>query len=233
MSFAEPIRLWFFVGLALLAASYVAVQFRSRTYALEFSDASLLDSIAEKVPGWRRHVTAVAFLGVLAALIVAFARPTAEVEVPRERAIVLLTIDTSLSMGADDVEPTRIGAAQQAAREFLDNAPDGIDIGLVSFDETPIVHVSPTDNRREVEAAINQLELGPFTNTGGAIATSLQTLDSALADLNVDPDAAPPAVIVLLSDGEPTIDDRPPIAVAIAEAVEARVAARGARGAHL
>ena len=223
MSFTEPLRLWLFVGLGAILVVYVIAQSRRGRYALEFSDASLLDAVAPRRPGWRRHVVATTFLGVLGLLIVAFAGPVTEREVPRERAIVILTIDTSLSMGAEDVEPSRIGGAQQAAREFLENAPDTIDIGLVSFDENPIVQVPPTADRGLVTDAIDNLELGPFTNTGGAISTSLRTLDNALDDLELDDDEAPPAVIILLSDGEPTIDDRPPIATAVAQSVQAGI----------
>ena len=135
----------------------------------------------------------------------------------------ILTIDTSLSMGAEDVEPSRIGAAQQAAREFVENAPDGIDIGIVSFDEIPVVQMPPTNDRRLVDDAIDNLELGPFTNTGGAIDASLDLLEDSLDDLDFDADSEPPAVIVLLSDGEPTIDDSPPLDTAIAQSVQAGI----------
>ena len=223
MTFLDPVRLWLFVGLAAILVAYVVTQSRRGAYALEFSDASLLDAVAPRRPGWRRHVVAVAFLCVLGLLIVAFAGPARERDVPRERAIVILTIDTSLSMGAEDVEPSRIGAAQQAAREFVENAPDGIDIGIVSFDEIPIVQMPPTNDRRLVDDAIDNLELGPFTNTGGAIDASLDLLDDSLDDLDFDADVEPPAVIVLLSDGEPTIDDSPPLDTAIAQAVQAGI----------
>ncbi|MEM9202426.1 MAG: VWA domain-containing protein [Actinomycetota bacterium] len=223
MSFLEPIRLWLFLGLAAIFVIYAFSQTRRGKYALEFSDASLLDAVAPRRPGWRRHVVAVTFLAVLGFLIVAFARPVVERDVPRERAVVILTIDTSLSMGSEDVAPSRIEAAQEAARQFLENAPDTIDIGLVSFDENAIVQVPPTDDRALVEDAVDDLELGPFTNTGGAISVSLRTLEGVLDDLQLDDDDAPPAVIVLLSDGEPTIDDRPPITTAIAQSVQAGI----------
>ena len=223
MTFLDPVRLWLFVGLAAILLVYVITQSRRGKYALEFSDASLLDAVAPRRPGWRRHIVAVTFLTVLGLLIVAFAGPAREREVPRERAIVILTIDTSLSMGAEDVEPSRIGAAQQAAREFVENAPDGIDIGIVSFDEIPVVQMPPTNDRRLVDDAIDNLELGPFTNTGGAIDASLDLLEDSLDDLDFDADSEPPAVIVLLSDGEPTIDDSPPLDTAIAQSVQAGI----------
>ncbi|MEO0494767.1 MAG: VWA domain-containing protein [Actinomycetota bacterium] len=221
MSFTDPVRLWLFVVLALVAIAYIVSQARRGRYALAFSDASLLDAIAPRRPGWRRHLVAVTFLGISAMMILAVAGPVTQREVPRERAIVILTIDTSLSMGAEDVEPTRIGAAQQAAREFLENAPAGIDVGLVSFNEVPIVEVPPTPDRTTVEFALDGLELGPFTNTGDAISTSLSTLGRTLDALEIQSDDAPPAVVVLLSDGEPTVGR--PIGTAIAEAVQAGI----------
>ncbi|MEM8707407.1 MAG: VWA domain-containing protein [Actinomycetota bacterium] len=218
MSFTDPVRLWLFVVLGLVLAAYVVAQARRGRYALAFSDTSLLDTVAPRRPGWRRHVVAATFLGVGAALIVAIAGPVTQREVPRERAIVILTIDTSLSMGAEDVEPTRIGAAQQAAREFLANAPAGIDVGLVSFNENPIIEVPPTPDRSAVEFALDGLELGPFTNTGDAISSSLSTLERTLDSLEITSDDSPPAVVVLLSDGEPTVGR--PIETAIAQALQ-------------
>jgi Ca-activated chloride channel family protein len=223
MIFLEPARLWLFLGLAAVLVLYVLTQSRRGKYALEFSDTSLIDAVAPRRPGWRRHLVAITFLSVIGLLIIAFAGPAQEREVPRERAIVILTIDTSLSMGAEDVEPSRIGAAQEAAREFIANAPDGIDIGLVSFDEIPIVQMPPTNDRRLVANAVDNLELGPFTNTGGAVDASLDVLDDALDDLQLDDEDEPPAVIVLLSDGEPTIDDAPPLDTAIAQSVQAGI----------
>ena len=221
MSFTDPIRLWLLLAVGAVIVAYVVVQARRGKYALAFSDTSLLDTVAPRRPGWRRHVVAATFIAISAAMVLAFAGPVTQKEVPRERAIVILTVDTSLSMGAEDVEPTRIAAAQQAAREFLAGAPAGIDVGLVSFDENPIIEVPPTPDRAAIELALTGLELGPFTNTGDAISSSLSTLERTLNALEVTSDDAPPAVVVLLSDGEPTVGR--PIETAIAEAVQAGI----------
>lgn len=221
MTFTDPARLWLLLAVAAAAIAYVAVQRRRGTYALAFSDTSLLDTVAPRRPGWRRHVVAATFLGIGVALIVSVAGPVTERVIPRERAVVILTIDTSLSMGAVDVEPTRIAAAQQAARQFLESAPAGIDVGLVSFHEAPIVEIPPTPDRIAVQEAVDALELGPYTNTGDAISTSITTLQRTVESLQVLDDDAPPAVVILLSDGEPTIGR--PIDTAIAEAVQAGV----------
>ena len=204
MSFTDPGRLWLLLAVAALAIVYVLVQRRRGTYALRFSDASLLDTVAPKRPGWRRHVVALLFLCVGASMILALAGPTREEEVPRERATVVLTIDTSLSMGADDVEPTRIDGAKEAALAFLDDAPDTVDIGLVSFDGVPVVRALPTDDRDAVAAAVRDLELDQATATGDAIFTSLDAIEAVGVEPSNDDDQ-PSAVIVLLSDGTPTV----------------------------
>ncbi len=222
MNFVNSQRLWLLLAVAVLLVVYVVIQRRRGAYALRFSDTSLIDAVAPKRPGWRRHVVALTFLAVIATLVAAFAGPTTEREIPRERAVVILTIDTSLSMGSQDVDPTRIEGAKAAARAFLADAPPGIDVGLVSFDEAPIVEVPPTADRAAVVAAIDALELGPFTNTGDAISVSISTLERTLSTLEFSPDGAPPAIVVLLSDGEPTVGR--PIETAIAEALRAKIA---------
>ncbi len=221
MRFLTPNWLWLLLVIAVLAVAYVVAQRRRGTYALRFSDTSLLDTVAPKRPGWRRHVVAALFLSVGALMIVSLADPVTEEEVPRERAIVMLTIDTSLSMGAEDVEPTRIDAAKEAATSFLENAPPGVDVGLISFHEAPVVEVPPTADREAVIMAVERLELGPYTNTGDAVSVSITSLERTLDGLFVDDDGSPPAVVVLLSDGEPTVGR--PIETAIAEAIAARI----------
>lgn len=222
MRFEHPALLGLLVVVAGLAVGYAIAQRRRGRYALEFSDTSLLDSVAPHRPGWRRHLVAAAFLVVLTVLVATLAGPVRDRDVPRERALVILTLDTSFSMGSTDVEPSRIGAAKDAARSFLDGAPPGVDVGLISFDEAPIVEVPPTPDRTAVANALEALTLGPYTNTGDAITTAVTTLQRTLEQLDVADDGAPPAVVVLLSDGEPTIGR--PIEAAIAEAVRADIA---------
>ena len=152
-------------------------------------------------------------------MVIAFAGPYRN-EIPN-RATVVLTIDTSLSMGADDVAPTRLDAAKNAARDFLDDVPASIDVALLSFDEFPVKQVAPTNNRSAVRAAVDALELGPFTATGDAIAASVQiVVDTGRPTRDALGD--PTAIIVLLSDGEPTTGR--PTDDAIADAVAADVA---------
>ena len=138
----------------------------------------------------------------------ALAGPTSDQRVPRNRATVMLVIDVSLSMEATDVEPSRLAAAQEAGKSFADGLTPGINLGLVAFAGTASVLVSPTTNREATKAAIDKLQLSERTATGEAIFTSLQSIDTLGAVLGGG-EAAPPARIVLLSDGKQTVPEEP------------------------
>lgn len=203
-AFLAPGRLWLLLLLPLLAAAYAWRQRRRRSYALRFTSVALLGQVAPRRPGWRRHVAAAGLLLSLALLVLAFARPAGEVEVPRERATIIVTIDVSLSMMAQDVEPSRLRAAQTAARDFVDGLPPRLNVGLVSFAGSAQVLVPPTTDRAQVDRGIDDLELREYTAVGEAIFTSLQAIETVPDDPSA-PDEAVPARIVLLSDGETTV----------------------------
>lgn len=220
MGFVHPDRLWWLLAVIALGVTYVVVQVvRRSTYAVRFTNLALLDVVAPKRPGWRRHVTAGAFGLGAALLVVALAEPTREVEVPRERATVVLAIDVSLSMEATDILPSRLEAAQDAADEFLETVPETINVGLVSFAGSANVLVPPTTDHELVRRAIDDLALGEGTGIGEAIFASLAAIESAPpAD---DPDEPVPATIVVMSDGETTMGR--PDAAGIEAANEAAV----------
>lgn len=218
MTFLSAWRLWFLVVVGLLAVLYLVVQRRRSVYALRFSSSDLLDVVAPKRPGFRRHVPAVLFLGSLTVLVLAFGQPAREVRVPVERATVVIAIDVSLSMQADDVEPNRLEAAQEAASRFIDELPPSLNVGVVSFAGTASVLVTPTRDRRPVVTAIDNLALAESTAIGEAIFTSLDALVNAPPDEAGEP---PPARIVLLSDGETTVGR--PDAAAVRAAQDAAV----------
>lgn len=225
MTFLEPVRLLLLVLPALLAVAYLVALSRREQYAVRFTNLELLDKIAPETPGWRRHVPAVALLLGLVALTFAVARPAMAVQVPREQATVVLAIDVSLSMDADDVDPSRIEAARRAARSFVELAPDELEIGLVSFAGTAVPVLAPTTDRTAAIRAIERLALGEGTAIGEGIYTSVRLIEATAASrLDDDPEAsptttAPPvpnesdgeaddepaAAIVVLSDGETTM----------------------------
>ena len=196
--FLQPVWLLALLPVVLVAAFYVWRQFRRRSYAMRFTNVDLLRTLAPKGLGWRRHAAAGAFLLSLTALGAAMARPSVDREEPLERATVMLAIDVSLSMESNDVAPNRIEAAQEAAKAFVQELPPTYNLGLVSFAKSANVLVSPTKDRTEVLAGIDGLTLAEATATGEAVFTSLDAIRSVPSD---GADGAPPARIVLLSDG--------------------------------
>jgi Ca-activated chloride channel family protein len=196
--FLEPWWLLALLPILAVAGAYVWRQFRKRNYAMRFTNVDLLRTLAPKGLSWRRHVSAVAFLLSLMALGAALARPSIDKEEPLERATVMLAIDVSLSMEADDVAPNRIEAAQEAAKAFVNELPPTYNLGLVSFAKSANVLVSPTKDRSAVISGIDGLTLAEATATGEAVFTSLDAIRTVPAD---GADGAPPARIVLLSDG--------------------------------
>ena len=210
MTWLSPERLWLLAAVAALAIGYVVMQRRRSKYAVRFTNLKLLDRVAPKQPRWRRHVPAGLFLAMLALLIVGFARPQAEVQVPRERATVLVAVDVSRSMLADDVDPDRLTAAKAAAHEFVANLPAEFNVGLVGFAGTASVFVPPVTDRAAVDAGIDRLAEGTAgragTAIGDAISTSLEAIRTLDAEAGED---VPPARVVVLSDGANTAGQDP------------------------
>jgi Ca-activated chloride channel family protein len=202
MTFASGDRLWLLLAVVAVACLYVVAQRRRGQYAVRFTNVALLEAVAPNHPGWRRHATAFGFIAALLALVLAFAQPSHASPVPRERATVIVAIDTSLSMNADDVTPTRLQAAKTAATAFVAQLRPTLNVGLVSFHGTAELLVPPTTDRAKVRRAISTLSLGEGTAIGEAIFTSLDAIAQQTA---LDAGTAVPARIVLMSDGETNV----------------------------
>ncbi|HWE89564.1 MAG TPA: VWA domain-containing protein [Pseudonocardiaceae bacterium] len=202
---------WFLLLLVVvgLAAGYVVAQRLRRRRTLRFSNLALLDKVAPKSRSWWLHVPAAVLLVSLLVLTVALAGPTGQQRVPRNRATVMLVIDVSLSMEATDVAPSRLQAAQVAAKQFTDGLPTGLNLGLISFAGSATVLVSPTTDHASVDEGIDALKLGPATATGVAIDAALQSIQQFGKELS-GVDGAPPARIVLMSDGKQTMPTMDP-----------------------
>jgi Ca-activated chloride channel homolog len=200
--FLEPERLWLLLVVVGLAAVYVATQFTTPRYTVRFSNLELLDRVAPRRPGWRRHVVAGVFLLASSVLVAAFAQPMMTTQVPRERSTVILAIDVSLSMEATDVAPNRLEAAQATATEFVRELPDRLNLGLVTFAGSAQLAVPPTQDHEQVVAAIQGLQLDKSTAIGDAVRLSLDVIENQ--SLGTDGER-PDAAIVLLSDGETTV----------------------------
>lgn len=205
MSFQAPWWLLLLLAVLALVGLYVVLQLRRRQYAARFSNVDLLASIAPKRPGWRRHVAFGVLLLSLATLSLAMAKPSTDVRVPRDRATVMLAIDVSLSMGAEDIAPDRFTAAKVAARDFVEVLPERINLGLVAFAGTANTIVPPTTDRAAVIAGIENLQLAEATATGEAIFACLNAISAFQSQLETSDEGPPPAAIVLMSDGYRTV----------------------------
>jgi Ca-activated chloride channel homolog len=218
MNFQDPERLWLAVAMLAVAVAYVVLQVRRGRFAARYASPGMLAKLAPRRPGWRRHLSAVAFVALLALLITAFARPGADARVPRDRATIIIAMDISSSMVASDIKPNRIEAAKKAAAEFVDQLPARFNVGLVTFNSSASVAVPPTTDHEALKAGLDRLHTRSSTAIGEAIFASL----AAIA--NLDPQAAedpPPAHIVLLSDGDSTTGR--PVEQAAQAAVDAHV----------
>ena len=191
MTFAAPLLLLGLLLVPLALVVYRFVQRRRSRYAVRFTNVDLLGNLVPRTPAWRRHVPPALYLGAIAALVLALARPSMLVAVPREQATIILTMDVSGSMTAVDVEPSRLAAAQKAASDFIDQLPSTFKVGLVAFSTAPRVVVEPTTDRAVLHAALNNLRAQGGTALGDAITTSLEAAGLDPSSVSTTPTASP------------------------------------------
>ena len=226
MTFQWPALLWLLLIVPALVFAYVWLLRKRKKLALRYASLSLVRE-ATLGTALRRHVPPALLLLALMLMIAAIARPSAVLTLPSHHETVILAMDVSGSMRATDVQPTRLAAAQAAAKAFVAEQSENVRIGVVAFAGTATVAQAPTRNREDVIAAIERFQLQRATAIGSAIVVSLATLfPDAGIDLaaltygrdssrkSVKPPAAsfkpvPPgsfrsAVIVLLTDGQRT-----------------------------
>lgn len=214
----HPERLWLLLAVAAMVLAYFAVLRWRRGATVRFTQVDLLDQVAPQRPSWRRHVVASLQLLGLAVGVVAIARPiTTTIERTKSEGRIIVLFDVSNSMAAEDVPPTRLAAAQQAAEDFIAQVADDIEIGLVSFSGSVAVEVQPTLDRTSLTNAIANLQLDDSTAIGDALITGtnlltqLQGPDGASGDesgTSANDEQLAPGALVLLSDGETTVGRR-------------------------
>lgn len=193
MSFLWPQVLWLLLAAPALVALYIFLLRRKKKNALRYASLGLVREALGPRQRFRRHVPPLLFLLAMIALIVAIARPSATITLPSEQRTIILAVDVSLSMRATDVEPSRIAAAREAAKEFVREQPSDVRIGIVSFAGSASVAQKPTRDRDELIAAIDRLQLQLHTAIGSGIIMSLATLfpneglELAIADFGVAP----------------------------------------------
>ena len=219
MSFDDPMRLWLLAVVGVLLVGYVAVQSRRGTYALRFSDASLLDNVAPRRPGWRRHLVAALFLTAAGLMVVAFAGPFTE-EVPQRATIVLTSTRRCRWAPTTSIRPasTRPNRRPTTSSTMFPIRSTWACCRSTSSRScrSPRPATATPWARRSTHS-----QLGPFTATGDAIAASVQVVQDTGRPTR-DAAGEPTAVVVLLSDGEPTVGRT--IDEAIVDAQEADVA---------
>ena len=231
MTFAWPWMLLGLVALPLLVQGYRRLLDRRADRRRDLAALGLVAPAA--ITGRRRHLAPALFLAALALLLVGLGRPQATVAEPRREGTVVLAFDTSGSMAATDLAPTRMKAAQRAARTFVGQQPASIRVGVVAFGESGLITAQPTLDRAKVLAAIDRLAPQGGTALGRGLQTSLSAIAGKTVQLNQDDggvEAAGQALgyygsaaVILLSDGENTDGPDPLAAAELASTAGVRV----------
>ena len=227
MTFVWPEMLWFMLVLPLLLGAYLWILQRKKKQAVRYASLTMVREAMGVGQRIRRHVPPALFFLALTAMLIALARPQATITLPTQHETVILAMDISGSMRATDVEPNRLVAAQNAAKQFVAEQPDNVRVGVVAFAGTATVAQAPTRNREDVVAAIDRFQLQRATAIGSGIIVSLaaifpdQGIDVGTLTYGSDqprksdksgPPAVKPvppgsyssAVIILLTDGQRT-----------------------------
>jgi Ca-activated chloride channel family protein len=176
MKFLWLQMLWLLVAVPVLVGGYLLLLRRKKKGAVRYASLGLVKDAMGPGQRLRRHVPPLLFLAAMIATIVAIARPSAVITLPSERRTIVLAIDVSLSMRASDVEPTRLAAAQAAAKAFVQEQPSDVRIAIVSFAGTAALVQSPTHNRDDLVAAIDRLQLQRHTAIGSGLIVALATI---------------------------------------------------------
>jgi Ca-activated chloride channel homolog len=211
VSLSWPLALTLLALVPIAVWGYLALDQRRRNEASRFGNPALLPALIAAQPGRRRLVPPLLVLGALMLLVVGLARPHITRSLPKEEATVVLVMDTSRSMAAKDVKPTRLAAARSAAETFLDTVPDRFRVAIVSFSTRAEVVLPPTADRDAARASLAQLRMGAGTAIGDALARALSLVapqppagQPAAGQPAAPATAATPASILLLSDGAQT-----------------------------
>jgi Ca-activated chloride channel homolog len=208
MTYEWPILLWSLALVPIFLLLYVLAQYRRRTYALRFTNLALLRDVVGRRPGLRRHIPPLLFLLGVGALLFSLARPSAVIAIPRDQSDVMLVVDTSGSMTATDLRPSRMVAARLAAEKFVQALPPNTRVGLVEFSTRARLASPLTRDRAVVLSAIKGLEADGGTAIGDGLALALDVFRREAVQVSASTSGAAPSTsentpgtVVLLSDG--------------------------------
>ncbi len=219
MQFRSPELLWLLLGLPVLVGIYILAQRRRTRFPVRYSSLTLVKDALGQGSRYRRHIPPLFFLLGVASMLFALARPVGVVVLPKDQATVILALDVSRSMSANDLKPSRIEAAKTAARDFIARQDANTRIGIVSFSSYAALVQEPTTDRNLLIAAVNRLSVQNSTAIGSAILVSLDAIfenpganptaqsNGVLAPETPEPTPVPigmhlPGTIVLLTDGQ-------------------------------
>jgi len=176
MTFIWQDMLWLTLTLPVLVGLYLLILRRRKKSALRYANFAMVKQAMTTGSRWRRHIPPALLLLALGVLILAVARPAAVVTLASSRATIILAMDTSGSMRAEDVEPNRMEAAQTAAKQFISNQPADVQIGIVSFAGAAVLVQAPTIDREALHSAIDRFQLRRGTAVGSGVLVALETI---------------------------------------------------------
>jgi Ca-activated chloride channel family protein len=214
MTFGSPWNLALLVIVPAMVVAYVKSRRRRARRVAALAGQGLVTTASSSRMRIRRHVPFAFFAAALTVLLVGMARPMTTVKTPKREGTVILAMDVSNSMNADDVKPTRIEAAKTAARAFVDRQPPAVKIGVVAFGDGAVIVQQPTSEHGEVTKAIDRLSVAGGTSLGQGLVSSLNAI--AGKPVTIDPEALASdsaqvdigffgsATVVMFSDGEQT-----------------------------
>jgi Ca-activated chloride channel family protein len=197
VSFENPLALLALLLVPLVVAAYVLRERRRGRVTERFASPALLPALAPRPPRRLRLLPLAVLLLALTAIVVGAARPEATISVPREEATVVLALDISRSMAADDVQPSRLAVARAAATSFIGTIPKRFRVGVVAVGTRAVVAAPPTEDRALVTDALNALRPSQGTALGDAVVVAAELGQRERGD-----DAeVPPTAVLLISDG--------------------------------
>ena len=233
MRFLQPELLLGLIAVPIVALAWLWLRHRGRSGLAAAGALAQSDSAR---PGGRRLVPIVLQLLALTLLLTAFARPQADIDLPRVEGTAILAFDVSNSMLAEDLEPNRMEAAKAAAHVFIDNQPTTVRVGIVSFNDGGVITQTPTDDKDALHAAVDRLTpdggtalpQGIFTSLNAIAEESIELPEGGIDDLaTADIGFFGSSVVVLLSDGEQTQANDPSAVVQLAANAGVRITTVG------
>lgn len=186
VTFIWPRLLWLLILAPCLLAAFIWFARPRKPGPTPWMDTAQAGQPAQRQVGvLQRYAGGLLLLAGLCLLMTGMARPQAVLMLPSRMDTVMLAVDTSGSMRATDVKPSRIEAAQEALRRFIEAQPQQVKVGVVTFAATASVAQQPTTSRDELFRAIDDLQMQPGSAVGSAILIALtQLVPGAGIDVN-------------------------------------------------